>query len=79
MNARHPFHPLQEVHGHSIEQAGVAWLAGQAHMQLVQVILAGICSLTPQDLARLCQPNCGLHTAGRLECHVNGVGVPTPP
>ena len=45
-------------------------------MQLVQMVFAGISPLTTQDFARLCQANGGLHTAGRLEGHVNWVWLP---
>ena len=76
LDAGHPSHPLYEVHRHPIQQASVPRLAGQAHMQLMQVILAGISPLPPQDLARLCQTNGRLHAAWRLECHVDGVWLP---
>ena len=45
-------------------------------MQLVQMILASIRPLAAQNLAGLRQANCGLHTAWRLEGHVDWVGFP---
>ena len=45
-------------------------------MQLVQMVLASIGPLPPQNLAWLCQTNRGLYTAGRLEGHVNGIWFP---
>lgn len=45
-------------------------------MQLVQMIFARICPLAAQNLAGLRQTNCGLHTAWRLEGHVNWVWFP---
>ena len=76
LNAWNPAHPLHEVHRHSVQQTSVAWLAGQADVQLMQVVLACICPLTTQNLARLRQPNGRLYTAWGLECHVNWVGFP---
>lgn len=45
-------------------------------MQLVQMVLASICPLATQNLAGLGQTNCRLHTAWRLECHIDWVWFP---
>ena len=55
LDARHKFGPVQEVHGHAIEEACVAGSRGQADVQLVQVVLAGISPAALLDLARLRQ------------------------
>lgn len=48
--------PVQEVHGHAVEQARAPGAGRQAHMQLVQVVFAASCPRTALNLARLRQP-----------------------
>ena len=52
----HMLGPVQEVHGHAVQQAGSARPGGQADVQIVQVLAAARSSGSPLYLPWLRQP-----------------------
>mmetsp|Transcript_12704 Transcript_12704/g.35499 ORF Transcript_12704/g.35499 Transcript_12704/m.35499 type:complete len:488 (+) Transcript_12704:202-1665(+) len=71
-------HEAHEVQGHAVQEPGA--LAGRdAHVELVQVVLAGRGPGSLLELPGLRQPDGGEDHAGRLERHVDRVRLPVPP